>query len=298
MSATERVRPIVVGFDGSDAAGQAVTWAARVAASRQAPLVVLHAADMFRYIHDAGTSVWDPEDIDRATLAGAERGAELARAAVPDIEVSTATSMHSGALALEDLSADAQLVVVGNTGRGRVAGIILGSTAFHVATRAECPVVVVPEGAQELPGAGSRVAVATDGSPSGSTAVKHAAAIAARYGAPLQIITAWEPAPYDSYGLGSTVGLTQTADLDAQIERAAERIAEAAVQDAVDLHPGLQVSTTVAQGRAVDVIARESAGAAVLVVGARGRGDLKSLLLGSTSRAVLHLATCPVEIVR
>jgi len=298
MSATEHSPSVIVGYDGSDAAGQAVTWAARLAASRNAPLVVLHAADMFRYVHDAGTAIWDPEDVNRASLGVAERGADLARTAAPGVEVRTTSSMHSGALALEDLSGGAHAIVVGNTGRGRVAGILLGSTAFHVATRAECPVVVVPQGDPPLPGPEHRVSVATDGSASGTTAVRHAAEIAAHYEAPLQVITAWEPPPYDRYGLPSPTAFTNAVDLDKEIEQAAERIASAAAEEATTAQPGLEVTITVSRGRAVDVIAEESTGAAVLVVGARGRGDLKSLLLGSTSRAVLHLATCPVELVR
>lgn len=295
---TREALPVIVGFDGSERSEFAVTFAAQVAASQKVQLIVLHAADHLGYVQEVGTTIWNPEEVTAAAQEVAERGAELARTAAPGLDVDTRVALSSGALALEEASSGARLVVVGNSGHGRVAGIILGSTAFHVATRASSPVLVVPVRGCDLPGPNARVAVATDGSDSGRTAVLHAADVAARYDAPLQIITAWEPTTYDSYGLAVPVGFSSAGNINAEIEAAAQRTAQTAAEDARGAHPGLEVTTTVGQGRPIDVIAEASEGAADLVVGARGRGDLRSLLLGSTSRAVLHVASCPVEIVR
>ncbi|HLS46285.1 MAG TPA: universal stress protein [Ornithinicoccus sp.] len=289
--------PIVVGFDGSDVAGRAVTWAAHAAEAQGAQLLVVNAADRMRYIPDASVGFWTPDLAQEAATKVAERGVELAREVAPDVEVTQNVSLSSPALTLEELSADARQIVVGNTGHGRIAGILLGSTAFHVATHAQCPVTVIPSGPCPQPGPEHRVSVASDGSPSATRAVKHAANIAGRRNAPLEILTVWEFPYFGGQGMpvGGYMSMEQAAEKSTEW---ATKFAEDAKREALQEQPGLTVTTQVLEGRPQDVLADASADAAMLVVGARGRGDLRSLLLGSTSRALLHHAKCAVEIVR
>jgi nucleotide-binding universal stress UspA family protein len=51
------------------------------------------------------------------------------------------------------------------------------------------------------------------------------------------------------------------------------------------------------RGRPVDVLRREAASAALVVVGSRGRGGFRSLLMGSVSRGVVQVAACPALVV-
>jgi nucleotide-binding universal stress UspA family protein len=76
-----------------------------------------------------------------------------------------------------------------------------------------------------------------------------------------------------------------------------ERVARVRVLVAGD-HPDLVVRELVREGRADLLLADASAEAGVVAVGARGHGDPVSLLLGSTSRSVMHRAHCPVMVVR
>jgi len=134
---------IVVGVDGSEQGERALDWAVAEASQWGAHLRVVHAwrfgvsstdpnaAEAMRQIDRAAQHLLDHE-VDRARRAGADVDGEL---------------VYKGAAqALIDASADADLLVVGNRGRGGVASTILGSVSTACVRHAHCPVVVVPNG--------------------------------------------------------------------------------------------------------------------------------------------------------
>lgn len=290
-------RPVVVGYDGSELAGKAVAWAAEIAQDQGDPLVVLFAADRIRYTHDAGVGLWTPTEAHASAMKIAERGVEIARKAAPDVEVSAKSSLASPPAALEEISLQARLIVVGNSGRGRVSGILLGSTAYHVASLARCPVTIVPPDDLSIPGPDHKVTVATDGSPSASRAVRQAADVAARYDAPLEILAVWER-PFQENRGKAPDGYKSMSDAVEARATMGQSIVEDAEREALHEQPELTVSTQVLEGRPELKMSEAAKDSAVLILGARGRSDLASLLLGSTSRAVLHHAKCPVQIIR
>lgn len=79
--------------------------------------------------------------------------------------------------------------------------------------------------------------------------------------------------------------------------RDAEEILEEVAAQITSDHPDLTVETRAVPGEAPAAILAESATAALLVVGSRGRGGFSGLLLGSTSQRVLADAACPVVVV-
>ena len=63
-------------------------------------------------------------------------------------------------------------------------------------------------------------------------------------------------------------------------------------------YPDVQVKKVITRDRPVRALSDASAGAQLLVVGSHGRGGFKGMLLGSTSRALLQSAPCPLMVVR
>jgi nucleotide-binding universal stress UspA family protein len=62
--------------------------------------------------------------------------------------------------------------------------------------------------------------------------------------------------------------------------------------------PGLDVSTVLDNGHPADALLKQASDASMVVLGARGRSDLSSLLAGSTSLQVAMHAPCPVVVIR
>lgn len=62
--------------------------------------------------------------------------------------------------------------------------------------------------------------------------------------------------------------------------------------------PLVPVQPLVKQGNAAQVLIKQSADADLLVVGTRGRGGFRGLVLGSVSQHVAASAKCPVTVVR
>jgi nucleotide-binding universal stress UspA family protein len=137
---------IVVGVDGSPASRTALEWAGDEAVRHGSELVVLTA---WLPVPPplAGTSSTLPTH--GLTDAG-ETAKELLMAAVrdvlgedPPVLVQPQVKEGSAAKLLIDFSEDADLLVVGSSGHGGFAGMLLGSVSQHVTAHAKCTVVVV-----------------------------------------------------------------------------------------------------------------------------------------------------------
>ena len=143
---------IVVGVDGSPPSLAALLWAADEAALRDARVVALHA---WTFVPAAPIGEPGLIPVPAADLPGqldAERAAaeaELASALSeafprkPPVEVEERLAEEPAGDALVAAGNDADLVVVGSSGRSGLASALLGSVSRHVAQHARCPVVVV-----------------------------------------------------------------------------------------------------------------------------------------------------------
>jgi len=138
------------------------------------------------------------------------------------------------------------------------------------------------------------IVVGTDGSEGAAAAVAFAAGEAALRAARLRIVSAWE-IPVVAYGGGFAPPL-DAETLDALRARA-NQVAEDALAAAKSVQPSLEGEALAVEGQPAEVLLEQAADAELIVVGNRGLGGFKSLLLGSISQQVVHHATCPVVVV-
>ena len=138
------------------------------------------------------------------------------------------------------------------------------------------------------------IVVGVDGSDGGAAALEFAAGEAGLRNVRLRIVAAWT-LPVAQYGVDFAPPLDADT-LDAFRVRA-QQLADDALATVKKLQPSLEVEALAAQGQAADVLLEQGAHAELIVVGRRGLGGFKSLLLGSISQQVVHYATCPVVIV-
>jgi nucleotide-binding universal stress UspA family protein len=141
------------------------------------------------------------------------------------------------------------------------------------------------------------IVVGTDGSETAEEAVRQAVALAARLGATLRIVSAYEPVPAGRLREEAQQAPTDLQwminpreDVDATLRRAAQAAGEG----------GVEAETYARQGDPADAIldVAEEQGADLIVVGNKGMTGARRFLLGSVPNRVSHHAPCSVLIIR
>jgi nucleotide-binding universal stress UspA family protein len=87
------------------------------------------------------------------------------------------------------------------------------------------------------------------------------------------------------------------ADVAMDFEGDAEKILAGALNAITDRDPDVVIHPVV-EAHAAEALVRAARGAALLVVGSRGRGGFAGALLGSVSQYCVHHAPCPVLVIR
>lgn len=281
MTQQPTVRRVVVGHDGSPESFVALDEAVAHARSLEVPLMVVNAIEPLAYAPGF------VDDLGPAARACVEDAMAVARRSMPEELVDRHVGTGSARDVLLGVARADDLLVLGSRGHGPAGRLLLGSTSTSVVSHAPCPVLVVPgPGTPEGP-----VVVGLDGSTASARVLRAARGEAARLGAPLTVVGAVPPLP------------SPVADTRAAREYESGRAQQARAQlaglvETAELETLPAVDIRVEADDAADVLARHALGARLLVVGTRGHGMLRTLLLGSVSRAVLHHARCPVLVVR
>jgi nucleotide-binding universal stress UspA family protein len=280
---------IVVAVDGSPSSQAALDWAIDEAGRRSLPLHLLHAFGVDYSMMPRPTLSPDGTSVDDELL---DAGMARVRSLAPAVRVTSEADTGYPAPALVALSGTADTIVLGARGRGAVRGALLGSVSLQVAMHARCPVVVV----RELPAPGPsvpRVVVGIDGSPTSERAIEYAFAQASLRGLGLTVVHAW--------WMEFVEGVIATTSSEEQWERMGQE-QRALVSESLagwhEKYPDVDVRQHVVRSLPAEALIGESAGAELVVVGSRGRGGFRGLLLGSVSHSVMQHAHCPVAVVR
>jgi nucleotide-binding universal stress UspA family protein len=285
-------QPVVVGYDGSPAADKAVAWAAAEAVRLHAELRLVYVLALPMVSTPMGFAApLETEPLRHAARKLLREVVERIHTDHPALTVRLSVEFGGTSGVLLQEATEAQLVVLGSRGLGEFRDLVAGSVSAHVATHADCPVVVVP--ASWWPGARSGVVVGLDGSATSTAAIDFAFEQAQTRNAALTAVLAWR----DPVRTGPGDLLPLVYDLDALQQESTAVLAESVAGHA-EKYPDVEVTQELIHGHADDVLIDAARSAELLVVGSRGRGAFRGLLLGSTSRALVHHAPCPIAVVR
>lgn len=276
-------RTWMVGVDGSTGSRVALTWAVNQASGRDVRLHVVSAWS----VPLAGGSVGVPgvivdwEEVQHAVAARLDE--VIASVGPTDVQIEPVVVQGGASWSLLETSKRAELLVVGSRGLGGFKRLVLGSVSRQCATHATVPTVVVPDHAPLRPA--EQIVVGVDGSENSAAALGWALDFA-RPGAKIEAISAIDVSPWIDPA-------TTLQRFPKEVEQAEREVA--AVLDRID--PDHRATRSVLLHDPRQALAEASVGADLVVVGARGRGAVGAMLLGSVTTWLLHGARCATVVV-
>jgi nucleotide-binding universal stress UspA family protein len=284
---------ILVATDGSNDAADTVEWLTHFPLPPDAIVDVVSAMPAAIFDERVLPTPWSE------LRAETERTLEDARRRLAKRWPSTTTQVLYGdardALVETARRSAIDLIVMGARGLGAVAAFLLGSVSLDVARRAPCSVLVCRGPARPL----RAVTIALDGSAHATEALSFFSALPLPASLTAHLVGVVEPVRYP---ISAPEMLSSALVTAVQLEEDTRRQALAATaRDAAQaLRSRMNVTRDAPLGSPADVIVREAARthSDLIVVGSRGMGTLKRLVLGSVSESVLRHAVCPVLIAR
>jgi nucleotide-binding universal stress UspA family protein len=266
-------RHVIVGVDGGPTGRDAIA-VAKLLVAPDSRVVLAHVYELTPQ-RGASGAYGVAENEDSRRLLEQEREATGVAAELTSL---TASSVGRGLHYLAETT-DADLLTVGSSARSFAGRVLVGDVTRASLIGAPCAVAVAPLEYAEEDGAIGQIGVGYDGSPESEAALAFARELAAHHGASVSALTVVEPSPY--------AGLLRGG--------ARREAYETRLQEAKDDLAKLEgVKGEVALGLAGEELATFGAGVDLLIVGSRGYGPLRRLMLGSTAAHLASNARCPL----
>jgi nucleotide-binding universal stress UspA family protein len=278
---------IVVGVDESAGAAEALRWATREGDLHGWPVTAVLCWGYLDQHHGtiAHSFVRACSEADAAAALHTIVARVLGEGAAT-IECRTVNDLP--ARGLLQASADASLLVLGARGLGTLRGLVLGSVSQQCVHHARIPVAIVRADATGPRFGPKWIVVGVDGSETSHRALDWALEEGRARKAGVEVVHAWNvPA----------LAVPALTNAYCPFDDAARRIVKKALEQADTSGLSMPVRPVARRGSGAEVIVRLADGADLVVVGSRGLGGFKGLLLGSVSHQVTHHAPCPVVVV-
>ncbi len=281
-----RYRKILVAVDGSASSRNALAQAFRLAVDEKcwitvASVIPSYAGELdLTGVRDVHASLAKPcED----ALGEAQRLAERERALIKT--VCEEGEVYERIVDLAE-GENADIIVMGRRGRGRLERSLIGSVTARVIGHAQRDVFVVPDGSAL---GWKKILFATDGSKFSARAAEKAVSFARSYGGELVVLSVVDVPP-EFYAEAPKA----VEDLVRKAKEYAFAVGEMAAA------AGVKSESFVREAEAFEAIIRLAKEQAVdvIVVGSHGRTGLRRLLMGSVTEKVIGHAPCPVLVAK
>ncbi len=265
---------VLVGVDGRPSGRDAIALASRLidpngkltlAHVHNGPLHPSHAVTpgLLREEHEASAKLLEQE------RAAGEVDAEL----VSVVAMSAGRGLHQQA---EEQHAD--LLVVGSCGRGVLGRAMLGDDTRSALNGAPCAVAIASLGYAEHPMPLGKIGVGYDGSPESKLALQAAHELAQSTRATIEAL---DVVSLPTYGYAGILPSVTGESLDESLQQANDRIKELP-----------DVTGHAVCGLAGEELAAFANTVDLLIVGSRGYGPMKRMMLGSTSSYLERHGRC------
>lgn len=261
--------PVTIGIDSSPSRTETgLRYGIAQARMLDVPLALVHASALpFEGV------TFTPYEVKAAREEATEvleRAAMRARYLAPDLKVTVRPVLGSAAVALESVAKESSLLVVVRRDAGVADRLLTGSTSSRIATRASCPVMVVP--CDTAPSKTGPVVVAIDADSPSHGALTYAFTVARRTGADLVVLHATARGGFE------------------QGRRAVGETIAGWRED----YPEVEVTTRTVEASAPAACADATQGARLLVLGRHRTTGRRLPWTRSVAKAVLDQTTCPV----